>query len=130
MARANLVVSNELKKTFENAQDAASNIRLIKVTIEGESLTVSLSRERINKSAETDWDAVLLGSGVIEESKACIVLYCLTDEVRSIFSTGSLSIGSESKKWCLICWIPDSEVVRNKMLYTSSREDLKKSLGR
>jgi twinfilin-like protein len=32
-------------------------------------------------------------------------------------------------KWVLLAWVPDNSRVRDKMLYSSSREDLKKSLG-
>lgn len=35
----------------------------------------------------------------------------------------------EPSKWSLVAWIPDNCRVRDKMLYSSSREDLKKALG-
>lgn len=126
MARANLVIAEELNAVFANAQDAGSDVRAIKVSVAGETLVCSSSHARINDSAQADWDAVLLGDGVIEENVACIVLYCIDDLTASVFT----STAAGTKKWCLICWVPENSAVRSKMLYTSSREDLKKTLGK
>jgi len=126
MARANLVIADELTSAFTSAQDASSDVRAIKVSIAGETLICSSSHARVNDSAEADWDAVLLGDGIIEENNACIVFYCIQDNKESVFA----SVTAETKKWCLICWVPETSAVRSKMLYTSSREDLKKTLGR
>lgn len=32
-------------------------------------------------------------------------------------------------RWVLLAWVPDTAKVRDKMLYSSSRDDLKRSLG-
>ena len=49
--------------------------------------------------------------------EACFALFCSTDE-----DYGPLS-------WILIAWVPDGCRVRDKMLYSSSREDIKFTLG-
>ena len=38
-------------------------------------------------------------------------------------------MAGEPSKWILIAWVPDNCKVREKMLYSSSREDVKKTLG-
>ena len=45
-----------------------------------------------------------------------------------LYRLGDDSI-DKSKKWLLIAWVPDGCKVRDKMLYSSSREDLKRILG-
>jgi twinfilin len=45
-----------------------------------------------------------------------------------VFCLDSRSQGTPAK-WVLLAWIPDDCKVRDKMLYSSSREDLKRSLG-
>lgn len=34
-----------------------------------------------------------------------------------------------SKRWMLVSWVPNDCKVRDKMLYSSSREDLKRTIG-
>ena len=53
------------------------------------------------------------------EKEACLVVFFLSD---------ALDAG-KGKSWLLLAWVPDGCRVRDKMLYSSSREDLKRSLG-
>jgi twinfilin len=127
MARANLQVDHELAESFRNAQNADSDVRCMKVVIQGESLILEETLAKIADSG-TDFNSMLSRS--VQSANACMLLYNLSDESESVFNSGSLNLGSKAKEWCLICWIPDTCPVRDKMLYSSSREDIKKTLGR
>ena len=129
MARANLTLSSELEQKFKDAQSADDSTRFLKVLIEGETL-ICAEQVSCTDTAAADFDNIL--PPCINE-EACIILYCLTDVQKDFFNPGanlSLGHGADAKSWALICWIPESCPVRSKMLYSSSREDLKKSLGR
>jgi twinfilin len=51
-------------------------------------------------------------------NEAALIVFCLDVRAQGIPS-----------KWVLLAWVPDDCKVRDKMLYSSSREDLKRSLG-
>jgi twinfilin-like protein len=113
MARANLVVTQEIINAFLAAQDSR-NVRVLRVRIVGEEMVLDATLER-EGTAQSDFDNLLHNS--LTATEACFAIYCLTDD-----SSGPLS-------WCLIAWVPDGCRVRDKMLYSSSREDIKFSLG-
>jgi twinfilin-like protein len=83
------------------------------VIIDGESLNIAsiLSRE-----GNTKEDFNKLTSGALKETEAAILLFSLSDQV-------------DETNWLLLSFIPDGCKVRDKMLYSSSRDDLKRSLG-
>lgn len=114
MARANLQINPGVTEAFISAQDISSRVRLLSIKIENESLVLGSVAHRLG-SAESDF-ADILGSTIVD-NEAALILFCLTDE-----HTTSLS-------WLLVAWVPDGCKVRDKMLYTSSRDDLKRSLG-
>ncbi len=66
-------------------------------------------------SVSQDFDNALRNS--LSETEACFAVFCLTDE------------DHVSLSWLLLAWVPDGCRVRDKMLYSSSREDIKFSLG-
>jgi twinfilin len=70
----------------------------------------------VSGSAQEDFENGLTTS--LTETSAVLVVFCA--EERS---------ASHPCKWILIAWVPDNCKVRDKMLYSSSREDMKKSLG-
>jgi twinfilin-like protein len=113
MARANLHVKQEVIDEFLNAQETR-NVRIIKVRIIGEEMLLDGTFIR-QGSAQEDFNGLLKDS--LNETEASFLLFCSTDDEK-----GSLS-------WILIAWVPDGCRVRDKMLYSSSREDLKYSLG-
>jgi twinfilin-like protein len=113
MARANLHVKQEVIDEFLNAQEAR-NVRIIKVRIVGEEMLLDGSFLR-QGSCREDFDGLLKGS--LNETEAAFLLFCATDD-----ENGPLS-------WILVAWVPDGCRVRDKMLYSSSREDLKYRLG-
>lgn len=53
------------------------------------------------------------------DDEAALVVFC-SDDTRE---------AGEPSRWILVAWIPDNCKVRDKMLYSSSREDIKKALG-
>ena len=114
MARANLSVSPEITESFHSAQEGTSSIRALLVSIVDESLVLGGSMEKNGGEAE---DFVRLKEH-LKENSASLVL----------FSRDSAE-GVTKKSWILVSRIHDNCNVRDKMLYSSSREDLKRSLG-
>ena len=99
MARANLQVDHELAESFRNAQNADSDVRCMKVVIQGESLILEETLAKIADSG-TDFNSMLSRS--VQSANACMLLYNLSDESESVFNSGSLNLGSKAKEWCLI----------------------------
>lgn len=114
MAKANLHISPEVEASFIAAQDESSVIRILKVAIDRETLVLAASVDSVGGPAE-DFDTVL--PSVLSETEASLILYSLDNA------------GIKGRKWLLLAWVPDGCRVRDKMLYSSSREDLKRSLG-
>ena len=113
MARANLNITAQLRETFLSSQEESSNVRSIIVKIVKEDLVQSSLLER-KGNAEKDFDNDMRNN--LNENDACLVIFCL-------------DTSGKGRKWLLFSWIPDGCKVRDKMLYSSSREDLKKGLG-
>ena len=113
MARANLIVDTEIKNSFLIAQESTS-IRILKISIQGEKLVLDSVINSLD-DAQADFEEIL--PTVLQDDIAHLVLFRLVDEIKS------------SNSWLLVAWIPDNCRVRDKMLYSSSREDLKKNLG-
>lgn len=112
MARANLNIQQAIIDSFLAAQDS-KNVRIIKIRIQGEDLVLEGAWDK-QGSATEDFDQML--PATLSENEACF----------SLFSTSN---NTESQQWILVAWVPDGCRVRDKMLYSSSREDLKRSLG-
>jgi len=55
---------------------------------------------------------------VLQDSDASLVVFRFDD----VPNAGAY-------RWVLLAWVPDAAKVRDKMLYSSSRDDLKRSLG-
>jgi hypothetical protein len=114
MARSNLHISPSLTEAFLSAQQFSIGTRCIKVLIEGETLILSSIIPRVN-NAQEDFDS--LATSTLDANQATILLFCLTDQA------------IEKQNWLLLSFIPDGCKVREKMLYSSSREDLKRAMG-
>lgn len=85
------------------------------VSISDESIGLE-STINASSSAKDDFEGSLLSS--MQDSVSSLVVFCAEDRV-----------AGQPSKWTLIAWVPDNSKVRDKMLYSSSREDLKKALG-
>ena len=116
MARANLGIDLGVTEAFLAAQDAASSTRLLRVGVAGEQLVLRSLGTRTG-TAEIDFATVLASS--VSDTEAALLLFSLTE-------SGS---GSANNVWAFVAWVPDSCQVREKMLMSASREDLKKTLG-
>ena len=114
MARANLTVSLEITESFHGAQESSSMLRALMVSIMDESLVLGGSMEKSGAEA----DDFLALKDHLKENAASLVLFCRDS-----------TEGVAKKSWVLVSWIHDNCNVRDKMLYSSSREDLKRTLG-
>jgi twinfilin-like protein len=116
MARANLAVDQELSDAFFRAQESGAGTRILKVVIDSaaEKLVLSSTGARMG-TAEEDFANVLVPS--VDDTSAALLLFCLSDD------------RSRAQEWLFLSWVPDGARVRDKMLYSSSKEDLKRSLG-
>jgi len=100
-------VSESLKQTFAEARTENSK-RFIKVCIENDEMIAVDSRP-----AKGDWESDLsLVSQVFEAEKACYILY-----------------RAQQDEWVIFCYVPDKSKVKDKMLYASSRSNLRQQLG-
>ena len=113
-ARANLFVNATVQEAFISAQEASSTVRALQILITNEELVLSTTCA-YEGNVQEDFDRVLVG--ILGLTQASLVLFCLSD------------VGTVGRKWVLVSWIPDGCRVRDKMLYASSREDLKRTLG-
>jgi twinfilin-like protein len=113
MARANLNIQAQINEEFLRAHEG-NDVRLLKVKIEDENLVLDGMVSRVASPAD-DFDTILLDS--VQDNQAMFILFRMSEEV------------AESAPWVLITWVPDGCRVRDKMLYSSSKEDLKRSIG-
>lgn len=113
MARANLRIDQTVAERFLAAQDSRT-VRLITVKIVGETIGFDNALDKAG-SVEEDFNSLL--PSVVSPTEATFYLFNATDN-----EEGALS-------WVMVVWIPEECRVRDKMLYSSSREDLKKFLG-
>lgn len=113
MARANLNIQQNVIDRFLAAQESRIT-RVLKIKIHEEDLVLDNFLERQNSAAD-DFNDLL--PTILLSNEACFVLFCLTDDDNIALT------------WLLVAWVPDGCRVRDKMLYSSSREDLKRRLG-
>lgn len=113
-ARANLAVADELKTAFTAAQDDLG-LRWVQVGID-EEVVQQTGTGAVVGAAGADFDAL---AATVDPAAAAFYLFCLDDE----------GAAQSSRRWLLVSWVPDLCKVRDKMLFSSSREDLKRTLG-
>ena len=114
MARAHLPVDVELAQCFLQAQAQDSKVAWIACTIKGEAVCLIKAHE----------DATSL-EATVDSLKAAIPL---SDE-QPAFVLIARERTPTARRWQLLNWAPDCAPPRLKMLYSSTREDLKQSLG-
>ncbi|KAF9228719.1 actin depolymerizing protein [Gyrodon lividus] len=108
-ATSGIGVSEELIQAFSAAIET-KNVRFIKVAIQNESLIPVTS---VDITGSLDDDLTLLQDH-LGDNIPCYILARLDDP---------------PSEWLAISYVPDSAKVRDKMLYTSSRNSLTRSLG-
>ncbi|CAH0476806.1 unnamed protein product [Peronospora belbahrii] len=111
MARANLLLSAELERAFANAQ--SGKLRYVKILIQEESFVLSATGPA---TSEPDNDVTQLVTSCLEAEEAAFVLLCPDTNVSAL-------------RWVLLAFVPETVSVRDRMLYSSSRDSLKKQLG-
>jgi len=105
-------VSDTVRNSFGSAV-SSGNVRLFKLQIENESIV-----EVGSKVGTADWEADFsLIPDLLDAERPCYILYRLPET-----SSGAAS-------WALLCYVPDKSKVKDKMLYASSRANLKQQLG-
>ncbi|CAL1279164.1 unnamed protein product [Larinioides sclopetarius] len=104
--------SAELKDFFSRCKDGT--IRAFKVSIKDEELVLEKSCES-KGTWEQDYDKLVLP--LLEHQQPCYVFYRLDSQNESGY------------EWLFISWSPDNSVVRQKMLYASTKATLKKEFG-
>jgi twinfilin-like protein len=105
--------NTELRDFFGKCRDGS--IRLIKISIENEELSLSDYREPLSEKWESDYEKLILP--VLEESQPCYILFRLE------------STANNGYEWLLFTWSPDVSPVRQKMLYASTKATLKLQFG-
>uniref|UniRef100_A0AAV1T550 ADF-H domain-containing protein n=1 Tax=Peronospora matthiolae TaxID=2874970 RepID=A0AAV1T550_9STRA len=111
MARANLLLSAELERAFADAQ--SGKLRYVKVSIDAESFVLSAVGPATPAPRD---DVAHLVASCLSADEAAFVLLCPDTNVSAL-------------RWVLLAFVPESVSVRDRMLYSSSRDSLKKQLG-
>lgn len=107
-------VSDAIKHTFGEANHDGTK-RLIKIQIEDETMLIKAALD----SSATEWHEQLnVVPEYLDPADACYILYRTDD---------TLDIGGY--QWIFMCYVPDKCKVRQKMLYASTRAELKLALG-
>jgi len=98
-------VSSGLRESFGDAR--SGNKRIIKVQIVNDEL-VEISSSNIQGSWEDDFKLI---PSLLDKDQPCYILYGLDEN------------------WAIFCYVPDKSKVKEKMLYASTRSNLKMQLG-
>jgi twinfilin-like protein len=110
-----ITVSEELLTAFADAS-RSTNTRFLQVQIQNETKLEKVKEVPVNAvDWEKDFDST---TSALADNEACYILY-RTEEKSS----------SDSYLFYLLCYVPDKAKVRDKMLYASSRANLKSGLG-
>jgi len=105
-------VSASLKESFGSALSSKDK-RFIKVVIQNDEIIDTASKP-VRGTFEQD---LALIPELLEKDNACYLLVRMDSE------------GSFGFHWALFCYVPDKSKVKDKMLYASSRGNLKQQLG-
>ena len=105
-------VSDALSSAFADARNNA-DVRLLKVQIEDEQINLTGS-----EPLSGDWEAdFALVPNHLDADDCCYILYRTDTE------------GANGFEWLVFSYVPDTAPVRHKMLYASTKDNLKKQLG-
>jgi twinfilin-like protein len=94
-----------------NGSTGCFQVRLLKVAIEGSTMVVQKQVD-VAGDEKSDFAAV---DRLLEDDVPCYILFKMDSATK--------------EGWLLANWVPENTKVRQKMLYASSREALKKELG-
>mmetsp|Transcript_4426 Transcript_4426/g.5130 ORF Transcript_4426/g.5130 Transcript_4426/m.5130 type:complete len:378 (+) Transcript_4426:86-1219(+) len=117
MARANLIVSEELAKLFLEAVKPEGNIKWLKAVIDDDvNINLSESGSPKDEDGNGNDNDINTVKNLMNGLNPCFVIFCLDTSV-------------PTKQWVLISYVPDGCKVRSRMLYASAGEDIKQRLG-
>lgn len=116
---AHLHLSQELGDEFQKAQ--TGKIRFIKSRIQDEHFLYSSSAVA-SENSHNDLKLLCQPPNIVAD-EACFMLYCPNA------SPAASVAASKALQWILIAFVPDFASVRERMLYSSARESLKRQLG-
>jgi len=105
-------VSDELENAFAKAR-TEGGVRSIKVLIDNENLILGGQPNPLTNSMKDDWNKL---SSSLEAKKPCYYLF-------------KLDTTDQASQWVLLSWVPDGSPVKDRMMYASTRDALKKQLG-
>jgi len=108
-----LPVSAQLEDVFAKAR-TTGGIRYVKVVIRDESL-VPDGTEPLTSDTQADFRKV---SALLKPKTPCYVLFRLDSQ------------NTLGYQWLLLAYVPDGSTVKDRMLYASTRDSLKKQLGK
>jgi len=110
---SNIPVSNALESAFAKAR-TEGGIRYLQVVIEDESLNLIGSRN-LSSNLQADFETIV---NLFEPKSPSYVIFRLDSQNMTGY------------EWLLVSWVPDGSSVKNRMLYASTRDSLKKQLGK
>jgi twinfilin len=113
--QSGIPISATLRDAFADARSEDS-VRTIKVAIVGEKM-VPASKQAKQSSESSDFDAL---QKLVEPRQPCYLLFKLDE---------NSSESSGSQQWVFVVYAPDDSPIKDRMLYASSRDTCKKSLG-
>jgi len=106
-------VSQQLSDTFGGALTSQS-VRLIKAQIVDDAIVPTNSLQTSDNSEAQDLDKI---PQFLEPTEAAYILFRLDEK------------NARGYLWVLMCYVPDKAKVREKMIYASTRSNLRKQLG-
>ncbi|KAF5279579.1 hypothetical protein FQR65_LT15376 [Abscondita terminalis] len=102
-----------LKNFFKTCQEHV--VRAVKILINQEEISLSnVVKNEVNSTWETYFDKII--TDLVKENQPCYIMYRLDTKVGT------------SYQWLFISWSPDTSPIREKMLYASTKVNLKKEL--
>ena len=116
MANVAFKCTEDATAAFLAAQEDRS-VRALALGIESECIVLRKSMSAGSR-IENDFDSIIEGCGLTNESGS-FVLFCLDAE----------AVPEKARQWVLIAWVPENCRPKDKMLYSSSRDNLKRALG-
>ena len=112
-----LTLSPEVAAAFQSAQ-ADRSVRSLILTIAEERFHLDSTNAAAGDVA-ADFESL---AATLSDSEPRFVIFCVDPDD----AAASATVG---RSWVLVCYVPDLSQPRDKMLYSSSRDALKKDLG-
>jgi twinfilin-like protein len=106
---ANFAVSSELSEAFVKADGLGLRALLVRIDMASEMFVLS---KQLPRASDEKADFVSVVRPMLSEAEACYVLFCY-----------------DAGEWACMSYVPDDAPVKEKMLYSSAKDTLRKTLG-